>query len=1531
MTRRRLVALVSAIVLLMIGIVGVSTVWFLTRTETGRNRVRDIIAPIVAGKVKGGKVYLGRISGSFINGITVDSIEIRDKRGEIFVATGPVSAEWNWRDIADSRLWFRRVTVQHPFVHIIQHADYTWNFKEIFPPSPGPQKPKPANERNLLDYIVLDSVTAQKGTFLLSMPWDPDSSLHGARRDSAIRAQLSNPQRAVSKVFDGYARTYSWRNGNALLPHIRLADPDSDRKFGQEFKIASLSVDEYEPTFKFRNVRGEAQKLGDSVWFNLPHFDMPKSTGHTVGRGKVWWGSELPVRYDITIRGDSVSLDDVNWVYPDLPHNGGGKLDVAIRNDPKNLKVVDFRLQKMDVRSTGSHLTGDMWFGIGAPVLLVRNVDLRADPVNFGLLDTLAGKPFPEPWRGDLFGTVKARGGPLTHFYIDDARATFQDANVRGAVSRVAGKGELDILYPAFTAFHGFNVDAASLDLRTIEYLFPAFPRLGGFVSGTARLDSSWLDVRFSDANVFHRDGPGEPSHATGSGRVTYGEKYMTYDLTLDAQPLNLSMVGRTLFPSLPALGLVSGPIRVSGQSPDLEVVTSLQGAAGALSFDGHVDLDSIGGYGARGRGQFSGFNLAQLLAQASVPVGNLSGHYDIDIAGASAASLHGTTDVSIERTAIDGVRVYPTRAQLRFGDGRLQITDTLRVHTDAATLVARGGIGLPGGRPDTLHFTIDVDSLGGLRPLISHPDTTIRGAAATRPDSLAGTASFEGTLIGTVDVMDLTGRVKADNIYINADRGEHAQVDVALRDILHQRVGTAAARVDSVTLFGVALDTIGGRATFTDSAHVRFVAGALSRTGPTATVAGAWARNGAVQTYRLDSIGLALQSRWHLAAPATIALDTAGGWRIDGLSLQNTTGALVTIAGNVPEVGPAQARLDAAGIPLSDVRMLAQLKDSLNGIANLSVVATGTKLRPEIHATANVSQIRWAGLPIDSVRASADYAASRLAFQAGLTRGGQPTASASGNLPIDMTLVSMQRRNDSLKWNVQIEPTDLSILEPFVGNKLDLSGRLAGNVMAAGTWAATAYSGNVTLRDGTAVVAPLGNVKFQSINATLTGGRNAAEQDSVNLKLWGRTSSHDSVDVAGWLRIEPRNRDATAFNFRLTADSLHAFNRRTVADLTISTRRGELDPLDSLVLRGTFAAPVLSGPLTIDRGAFYLMDRDLARKVAVQDVPAFVSDTAVSAITLGRSAIANEFLKNLQIVDVPIRLGRDVRLRSTEANVLLSGQLGLRTSTSVAARATTTTSASLPPGFQVEGQLATVGGTYNLNLGIVQREFQVLPEGTVTFDGPPETPVVDVKALYNVPQAKDRPLGVIVNLKGRLPNPSIGFSSTADYSISQSDLLSYLVAGRPGFNFGQAGQGGAEIAALLSPTVSAYTSDRLRQAFGNIFDVFQFQLGTTQADVTKGAFTGANLQNYLNTATLQAEKQITSSLFISGSAQNFCQFRATNSLGAHLEYRFDPKLTLQLSYDPGQPLGTCGQQTFVTIVPQPSQAGFSLLHTWRF
>ena len=1525
MTRRKLVALVSAGVLFLFGLVIFVTGLVLLRTSVGRERLLTAAKPLIARIAPGGSVYVGHWSGSLISGITIDSIAIRDKRGELFLSTGPVTVEYNWRDLIDNRVLIHRARVEHPFVHIVQHENGVWNFKEIFPSSNQPSPPRNPEARNFGDYIVIDSATAHNGTFLLTLSWHPDTALHGASRDSAIRAELKNPAKAVSKTFDGYGRLYAWRDANGLISHVRLADPDSDR-YGRQFNIATLSVNEYEPTFQFRNVRGEARLLGDSVWFQAPHFDMPASTGN--GHGKVWWGSDLPVRYDIAIRGDSVSLNDVNWVYPTLPRTGGGSVDLSIKNDPKNLQVVYFGLQKMNMNSTKSHLTGDMSFGIGEPVLLVRGVDLRADPVDFDLIRTLNGKPFPIDWQGQLVGTVKARGGPLTHFYVDDGQATFMDAHVKGAESRVSGRGELDILEPAFTAFHAFDVDAQSVDLRSIEYLFPSFPKLGGFLSGTATLDSSWLDVRFSNASIEHQDGPGEPSHVTGSGRVTDGEKFMTYDVALDADPLSLPTLSRS-YPFLPKHGLLSGPIRATGSSPDLALSMSLQGNRLSLSYDGRVNLDSTSGYGARGGGQFSNVDLAGLF-DVPRPVGTLSGHYDLDVRGNTAAALQGSANVDLERTLLDSVRVYPSTARLRFADGRM-LVDSLFLRTAAATVTAKGGIGLPKGVPDSLKLSMAVDSLGGLRPLIPRPDTTLLGAA-TPLDSLSGSIRTRDVVVsGTLDALNLSGQLVGDSIYINKDRGERLAADFRVNNVVNAPSGAVSLKIDTVTLGGIALDTLGVIVHFDDLEHGSFLASALSHNGPTAAAGGSLTRRNGAQNVLLDSLGLAIgDDRWRLARPASLVFDSTGR-RLDSLLLLNRDTATIVASANVPDSGQAFVRLVASKIPLREAGTFEQLGDTLTGLGDLSVTATGTRANPKVDAALTLSSIDLSGLDIDHITTTAAYRDHRVNADLAIVRRRRTSVTATASLPVDLTLFSMHPINDTISGTLRADSTRLEILRPLFGAMHpDLSGVINVRLAASGTMRKPVFNDTVVIANGNAGIPPLG-ITLKSINGRVTGGLNARRQDSTNVALSARTSDRDSVSLTGWVRnfLQSKGGDSTAFALTLAADSLHAFNKRTVADIYLSTG-------DPLQLTGTIGGATLRGSINVDRGSIFLADPDLARKQAV-DFIIPTDTTHRKSLSLNGSALAQKLMTNLTIANVPVKIGQDVRLRSAEANVRLGGQLTLMTSTDQSTRRLASTG-ELVPGLALNGQLTTLGGTYNLNLGLVQREFQVLADGRVTFDGPPTTPFVDIRAQYNVKQPPNPDLGVIVNLKGQMPTPTIEFSSNAGYEISQSDLLSYLIVGRPGFFATGTGSNTTQVvASFLSPTLSAVAADQLRRTFGSTLDVFQFELGganyTSETQQSNSLFSGRTLTQYLSGATIGAEKQITNNLY-AGLTTGLCQLQNSRlSLGAKVDYQFSPKLSARFGYDPATSARYCneGQGFFVGTVPTPQNFSLSLVHQWRF
>ena len=547
MPRRRTVALASAAGLLALCVLAVALVVGVTQSGLGQEWVRTTLLEVIAPRVRG-SLYVGRISGNFFGGVTVDSLVIRGPDDSLFVSVGRVRVWYDVRDFLDRRVLLRRVEVERPVVRLSQEEDGSWNYKKVLRSGP-PGAPR--SGRGFGDYVVADSVAVRGGSFQLTLPWHPADSLKGARRDSAVAAALGRKDADIRRRGRDFARTWRWTNGAADLAYARLADPDTA---GRRFVVARLDADESDPPFRWRNIRGDVRWLGDSIWADVPHWDLAGSTG--TGRAKVVWGSDLPMRYDVRVVGDSVSLRDVAWVYPTLPRTGGGRLRLSIRNDPRNLRVIDYGLSEMDVRTTGSRLRGAMTYGVGGPVLVVKDVDLRAEPVDFALIRALNGKPFPYDWQGTLTGTVKARGGPLNRWQLDDARFAFADRNVPGAVTRGTARGGLDILFPAFTKFRGLDVDVATLDLRTLTYLNPSFPRIGGTVAGRATLDSSWLDVRFRDAVLTHVDGPAAPSRFTGAGRVTFGDAFMTYDLAMQAQPLSLDALARS-YPAIPVRGSV--------------------------------------------------------------------------------------------------------------------------------------------------------------------------------------------------------------------------------------------------------------------------------------------------------------------------------------------------------------------------------------------------------------------------------------------------------------------------------------------------------------------------------------------------------------------------------------------------------------------------------------------------------------------------------------------------------------------------------------------------------------------------------------------------------------------------------------------------------------------------------------------------------------------------------------------------------------------------------------------------------------
>jgi len=882
MSLRQRIVTWSAVTLLAAMVIVFLIALSLTETEYGKNQIRRYVQTWINGKVKG-KIYVGKISGGLFNGVTIDSVDIRDNEDSVFIASGPVHVKYDARDIFDRRILLSHVAVEHPLVHLRQHENGDWNWRLIFPQ--GPSGPK--NGRGFGDFIVMDSADVHNGQVVLTLPWHPSDSLTGYKLDSAVTHALGSLTRdipgndwpsEIRRTREGFARTWRFTGIQSSLGYARITVPDTA---GRYFKIAKANLNSSDPPLAISSVRGDVKILGDSVWLDLPHFDLPASTGSA--KGKVYWGGPEPIRYAIHIVGDSVSLKDVAWVYPTLPTTGGGRLDLDI-NNVRHPHIMDYAITRMDVRSTRSHLRGNMTYGVGGPVLAVKDVNLDAQPLNFDLLRALNGKKFPYDWQGDITGTVRGVGGPLNHFRVDESHFTFADAHVPGAISKGSARGELDILFPAFTTFHGLDVNIETLDLRTLRYLNPNFLELKGTISGTTRLDSSWLDVRFSNADILHHDGNLPTSHFTGSGRMTDEPLLMRYDMALQADPVSMTTLANS-YPSIKLRGNYSGPMTIKGTAPALDVTTTLTGAGGTIAYTGTVDAN-LPDYGAHGGGTVAGLNFRALTENPKAPRTNLNGPYTVDFIGDSIIVGTGTLKTSLKGT-IEKIDIASSDATVRVDKGIAYI-DTLLVSSASAHASAAGSVAMTDAAgTGKLGFTVSIDSLSDVKRYVNN-------ATSFPGDSLHGAIRISGEVTGSPRDMSLKGTLKGRELAAAGKRIEALSGDFTLNDLSNNPNGSLTLSADSVSAGPLGFSSVDAHAKLDSSGLARFDALLASGNGVLSKIRGSALHSGDTTRISLDSglVTVSDGSNYKLDAPAHITLLPNGG-SLDSLLLSYTKARL--------------------------------------------------------------------------------------------------------------------------------------------------------------------------------------------------------------------------------------------------------------------------------------------------------------------------------------------------------------------------------------------------------------------------------------------------------------------------------------------------------------------------------------------------------------------------------------------------------------------------------------------------------------
>ena len=1528
MGRRRLVVLLSAISMIAIcgGIVG--ALISATQSDGGRDWIRQTLEAQLSRGVKG-KLHIGRLSGSFLTDLSIDSLLVTDPDDSVFIAIGPMRFTYDPRDILDGRIILQSAELQRFLVVFRKENDERWNYRKVFAGDDGPPTP-PQPRRGFGALVTFRNVRLLGGHVQLTTPWEPDDTLRGARRDSAIASSLKDPlgevRRVVTKGKPGFQHTMRWTHLNLILNRLRFRHPDST---GRQFDIARFDVTESSPPFDFRNIRGGALWRGDSIWVDFRHFDLPASTGHATG--KVDWADDRPIRWNFHVTGDSVALRDIAWVNPTLPRSGRGSMLLHIHNE-RDMRVMDYAISNMDVRTTNSRLRGAMTFGTGGPVLLMKDVNLDLSPLDFSLLETLNGGKFNQPWNGTFTGRLRARGGAVNHFQVDEASLLFADRNVPGATAKLTAAGEVDILAPARTRFHGLHVDLAHFDLRTPQFLNPDFPRLNGDLSGSLTLDSLWTDVRFRDADLRISDGDDTPpSHFKGNGRVTLSAAATRFDLVLAVLPLSLTTIARS-FPGVPFRGEYSGPLRVRGDVSDLSVTTDLLGDAGRLQLEGQFDVDPPS-YRAVARGSVSGLDLSRALARKNLPASAINGRFALDLRGDSLANLDGSANLFADRTVIDSVRVYAAEVAARFAGGVLHL-DSLRIESAPGLLTASGGLGLTPAVSDSLRFRVVVDSLGGLRRYLTTPRSgaaaPLEPGSAAAADSLDGTLTATGTIAGSLGRFALQAAVSGSDLRIGTTTGRALAANARLESLPDSATGVAVLVLDTLRFGGVGRARLAPPADLLGGWHALATVVAESPRGARIRASTDVARRGDSTEVRLDSLVVqTLGNFWSLRDPATISIG-GSGFTLDTLTVVGARGGRFAASGRAPADGAIAIRVRADALPLADLGELLQTQATLGGTAQFSADLRGSRARPDLSLSLELRQAMIAGLSLDAVSADGRYANRRLTATFDYSRSGIHALHADATLPIDLAWQPAAGRllEEPLTGRVRTDSVGFVLFEALSKTVIGASGALAVDVDVTGTWRRPRLSGQLTAHQGALSLTPLGKVKLRALEADV-----GFLGDSIAIRRLAARSGASPASLAeianGYIGI--RDIDNPTLHLPLSVQSFNVIERKGFAELDLS---------GSVSLDGAFKSATLRGGLTVDRGVIYVPELYQKRVISLDD-PEFFRIVDTSAFVERRllPEAPPAFMDNLSVQNVPVQMGRDVWLRSLEANINLGGLVTIRRSRVLRG------SKAGQVQLALEGPLQTVRGTYRLNLGPVQRTFQV-EDGEVRFFGDPDlNPTLNINALHTVRQFSSqqgaRPdVRVRVHLGGTLLSPTAELSSPDSLRVTNADLISYLVTGGPSDAVG--GRGGDYRSAAANVLLASFGSMLGGRASGGGF-CDDAQLSTAGLDAYRGLRDASS--NILSGTRFNCARQLSERAFVradfglcgvgqligaGGSSSDPTSW--ADAIGVKLDYRLKDDVTLSGGMDPSTSAVLCTSVANARgFAPTPRQYGFDLFKFWRF
>ncbi len=1464
---------------------------FLLQTGPGQTLVLRAAVGQVERALQG-RLEVGSIhSQGLLRGMTLREIAIRDDRGRPFLEADSVRVAYSVRSffrrdivLSPVDLWSPRVVLE------TLHGDDRSNLARIFgiepPPEPVDDEEAPeeaAPEETPIQEVPpvaeeveppalrveLRGVAIHDGGFLLRSPVEGEP----------------DPRFLVEEVpgFEGLHQVIRLREMEARLERAQVMGPA-----GERFQVRTLSatVELFQDAFRIEDFRGEARRVAERLEVEAEQLWLAGTEAD--GRMALDWSDpDGGFALELALEVDPVRLEDFRWIEPRLPE-GVGRFTLAAEGP---LDRARFRVSDLELQTGGSRIRGRAGFDLGDPLRLAAT-DLEVLPLELSLLDPWLEEPLPVT--GILRGRARV-DGPFEALRVD-GELTWSDPSLDLPESTVRAVGTVHLGdVPGVTQL-SLTVDP--LRYGALSAFLPDFPVAG---EGSIRMEASGDlpgGLRFT-ADLRHGvDGLESRVLALGSVRQEGDDLRLALDGTLE--PLSLDGLSRATPLDLPARGDVRAQLRVEGPLRDLRVAGPVRTEGGPVEVDVRGNALALA-EGYRVDATTSDLDLTAFLPELPTP-SVVSGRIEVEGRGLDLETLEGTGFLSLTGSRVGELVVDRATARLEARDGLLRVEE-LDLASPLARLTAQGSLGLRGvaapGDPDdppegTLEVAWEVDDFQDLRPLLIG-DTLIVADTLTElerqillfdgvdPDALEetrgppleGRALGELVLRGSIPDLAFEGWARVEEVVWDELRIQEGHADLRGRASgreLRQAGGEVALGAPSWGRWS--FKEVGVRGEYTPEEGGERGAGEveaeLLRTeGESYHLHARLAHDPEGLDAEIDALELNLDPvQWVLSAPARLRVE-GGRFEVDDLEVRRpdliaTQPVRMRVSGVLDLEGESRFRAEAEGVDLERLAGILQLDPAPSGALDLELDLEGPAESPRIDGHVLIRDLRMEDLRVDRVEGTLAYGDRLARTLLGVEQDGRRVLRLAGSYPVDLAFTGVEEgarlgsREVDLVLSVDSLPAAslLAVLEVME----EVEGVFDGEMVFRGPPRELRPSGAIHLSGGGFSLPEVG-VHPRDIRADLT-----VEADGV-IRVDAEARARGTARVAGTVDLS----DLTdpAFDLQVDASGFQAVERRD-----LEARVG-----GRVNLTGSYTRPRVTGDVRVEQGTVYL--EEFIRTAEVVDLtdPSFfdVVDTTLVAVRPVVEAAQNPFIQNLR-VDVDLAIQRDFWIRSRELNVEIEG--GLIVAFDRARR-----------DILLVGTLGAPRGNY-VAFG---RQFQV-QEGAVEFVGTPGlNPSLNIQAVHRLRRQGGEPLDIVASVEGTLLAPRVTLTSEAQPPIAQSDLISYLIFGRPSYALGSGetsvleGAAGAGVSAVTG-TIATQLSEVLARQIGlDFFTITQAQ----EADV---AGLPQTLGGAFAATQVEVGQYISQNLFLALVLRPLRGIGGSQAQlpGARLEWRFADTWTLE-------------------------------------